>query len=252
MPSFSSRNKRLNYCLEGTGESRLVFIHGLCGKKELWNQQTEYFRKDYEVVALDCLGHGESSEETGGNYIKNSVLIIRDFLDSLPRKQTTLLGHSFGGLILNDLIEPNISEYSYVFVDSPCLHSTKKAEDYRSWGDKILATEDRRAMVNSWFNGFVSKSCSAENRSRVVDELIKFSPEWIAEAMKSVSEAKKKMTSMPILVMEGEQYFPVGNEFSWCHLYPRAQLWRYSGEGHYFFLEDPNAFNQSLQNFLDS
>jgi len=77
----------------------IFFIHGVGGCTELWNEQLRHFSKaGYAVVALDLLGHGESSSPRDqAQYefaeLANDVMVV---FDRFARKRNILVGHSYG------------------------------------------------------------------------------------------------------------------------------------------------------------
>lgn len=247
---FKSDQFQLTYLKQGSGEKRLIFIHGVCGSKDVWSHQINSFHASHEVIALDCLGHGESSAVAAASFMHQTTTSIRNLLTHLPPKPTTLVGHSLGGIILNELITPEAQQTSYVFVDSPCLHSAKRLAQYNDWELEILNSVDQTAMIADWFGSFATEACSPENRRLIVDEALKFSPQWLASMMREMPAPEAKETGAPILIVEGQQSFPRGNDLSWIELYPQSEVWRYTGAGHFYFLEDPEPFNRRLLEFV--
>ena len=54
---------KLNFLDIGDGPITLIFIHGLGGAGEVWEEQIDYFSQKYRVVAIDIGGHGKSGTD---------------------------------------------------------------------------------------------------------------------------------------------------------------------------------------------
>jgi pimeloyl-ACP methyl ester carboxylesterase len=249
---MSNGPKDISFILEGTGSRRLVFIHGLCGKKEFFEAQIKFFSSDFEVLSVDLPCHGKSTCVENKNFVQASAKLIAELLSSLDTKETILIGHSMGGWIVNALSSSPFFPKACVFVDSPCLYSDDKVKDYHDWGRKILESENPKQFIKDWFTKFISDECTPDIAEQVVGEGLKYPHTWIADFMKSTSQPKRSNWKGEVFVMEGTQYYPPGNPYSWLELFPSAKQWHYPKMGHYFFLEDAQVFNLALKSFLNS
>ncbi len=82
------------------GENKqLVLVHGAGGDHRCWVYQMSYFRKNYEVYAVDLPGHGFSGGK-GYSDIESYSEFIKKFLIILGLKNSILIGHSMGGAII--------------------------------------------------------------------------------------------------------------------------------------------------------
>jgi pimeloyl-ACP methyl ester carboxylesterase len=249
---FHSNSRELVYSRTGSGDHRLLFLHGLCGTKELWVKQAAFFSSDFEIVCPDLLGHGESSAINGRALIGENVEMLSAFAKQHP-KPTTLIGHSLGGIMVNDLIGADASFRNYVFVDSPCLALDQKRIQYNSYYDVILAKKDPRAFFKEWYDDFLTEKSTQVIRDIVVGEAMRREPQWMADVMGGlVSPQKRGVDPSTLFVIEGSQYYGSDKSTSWLQLYPAARRWQYPGRGHFFFLEDPVLFNEVLAEFLNS
>ena len=77
----------------------LFYIHGVGGSSKLWLPSIEYFySQGYEIVALDLLGHGESSapdEPTSYEFLEMALDVLLIF-DMFCRSTNIVIGHSYG------------------------------------------------------------------------------------------------------------------------------------------------------------
>lgn len=251
---FQYQDARLAYWKFGFGERRLVFLHGLCGMKTHWSEQIEFFGDNWEVYAVDLLGHGESSAVNPENFVSDNAGVLEQFLLSLPTAPTVVCGHSLGGLVLGELLHTPLALAGAVFIDSPCIHSNANRLSYADSGHDIRAAADPSAKITDWFDGLLTPECPEPVRRLIVDGARLFPPEWVAGILEHLplSRANENVNAAHLLVFDGAEFIPPGSELSWLRLYPQATDRRYPGPGHYFFLEDAEAFNRGLRLFLEA
>lgn len=99
---FDSNGVRIHYTVEGAGEP-LILIHGLAANADLnWRRAgvNALLRKDFQVIAFDCRGHGLSDKphqkEQYGPELVNDVTRL---MDHLKIDKAHLAGYSMGGFI---------------------------------------------------------------------------------------------------------------------------------------------------------
>jgi pimeloyl-ACP methyl ester carboxylesterase len=87
----------LNVERYGAGEP-IIFIHGVGGNAQYWYFQREYLKSLMEVILVDLPGHGQSGGE-GCKTIEEARDAIRDVILETGVKKCYLAGHSMGGAI---------------------------------------------------------------------------------------------------------------------------------------------------------
>jgi pimeloyl-ACP methyl ester carboxylesterase len=87
---------RLAYRDNGDGEV-LLLIHGMAGSSDTWRSVIPQLSKNFRVIALDLLGHGESAKPRSDYSLGAFAVLLRDFLDELGVSRATVVGHSLGG-----------------------------------------------------------------------------------------------------------------------------------------------------------
>ncbi len=85
--------------INGTGEP-LFFLHtGLQTGGVDFQQQKEFFQKDYQVIQPDLRGHGKSVTDDYSNIIQDSVEDLKETMDHDNISSAHFAGCSMGGLI---------------------------------------------------------------------------------------------------------------------------------------------------------
>jgi pimeloyl-ACP methyl ester carboxylesterase len=97
---FDSNSVRIRYVVEGKGEP-VVLIHGFGSNIEAnWGKVLKPLSESYQVIALDCRGHGKSDKPTDpkmyGREMGEDVIRLMDHLH-VPKAH--LVGYSMGAYI---------------------------------------------------------------------------------------------------------------------------------------------------------
>ncbi len=75
----------------------VLLVHGLAGSSRTWDQVVPTLAGEYDVIAPDLLGHGESAKPLGDYSLGAFASGLRDLLAVLDVPSATIVGHSFGG-----------------------------------------------------------------------------------------------------------------------------------------------------------
>ncbi len=75
----------------------MVLLHGIAGTSATWDAVIPRLAEDYDVLAPDLLGHGESAKPHGDYSLGAYANVVRDLLEALGAGRATIVGHSLGG-----------------------------------------------------------------------------------------------------------------------------------------------------------
>ena len=84
-------------------EFPLIMVHGFLGSSIMWEPQIEELKKYYRVITPDLPGFGYSNKVTPCNSINSMAKSILDVIDHLGINKFHLLGHSMGGMIVQEM-----------------------------------------------------------------------------------------------------------------------------------------------------
>jgi pimeloyl-ACP methyl ester carboxylesterase len=87
---------RRAYLHEGTGPV-LLLIHGIGDSSRTWEPVVPLLAQNWQVVAPDLLGHGQSAKPRGDYSLGGFANGMRDLLALLGFERATIVGHSLGG-----------------------------------------------------------------------------------------------------------------------------------------------------------
>src|ERR1700693_5927383 len=97
---MKTRDGRFAY--EAAGDPALpplVFLHGIGGAARAWRGQLEFFGERYRAIAWDMPGYGDSAPLPAVT-IATLADALQDFLQQIGASKPILVGHSIGGMIV--------------------------------------------------------------------------------------------------------------------------------------------------------
>ena len=92
----------LQYRRKGEGFP-LVLVHGYLGGSGMWADQIATFADSYDVIAPDLAGFGDSGHLVSPATIDAHACSVLDLLSDLGIERFHLLGHSMGGMIVQQM-----------------------------------------------------------------------------------------------------------------------------------------------------
>lgn len=252
MSEVSNRCSTIPFLRFGAGEP-LVFIHGLGEVKEGWNNQFE-FADQYDLIIPDLRGHGEHStiEKISIPHFAQDIISL---LTKLNIESAHICGLSMGGMVAQEIYRqaPQIcrslmlvSTFHYV-----PKHLAKLLINYRkarslSKNPSIPIDTAARISLNSW-------------KGKVYEDFHKFykpNHEVFLKSVKACFEVNNvnllPKIKVPTLIM-GSQYdsvIPVWMQLLMHKKIRHSEFVIVRNTGHIAKLEQKEAFNRILRNFL--
>ncbi len=90
----------IHYFVSGNENNDLiVFLHPAFSDHRAFDQQIDYFSKDYKVITIDLIGHGLSKANKSNDKIDASSAHINKILESEGHDRVDLVGVSMGSLV---------------------------------------------------------------------------------------------------------------------------------------------------------
>jgi 3-oxoadipate enol-lactonase len=238
----------------------LVFLHGIGGAARAWRGQIEAFSGRYRAIAWDMPGYGGSAPLAEVS-IAALADALRDFLQQVGATKPILVGHSIGGMIVQQLLvnSPDIAGAVVLAQTSPAFGKAD-GDWQKSFVDARLGPLDRGETM-------------ASLAPTLVRELVGDDPDaggmvLARDCMASVPEATYRATMLallgfdqrsalknvaaPTLVLSGskDNNAPAPMMAKMATYIPGAKYVELKGVGHLANLERPAAFNAALDQFL--
>src|SRR5688500_11009778 len=113
------------FSYEAAGDAALpslVFLHGIGGAARAWRGQIEAFSARYRAIAWDMPGYGGSAPLPNVSIVALADA-LRDFLQQVGATKPILVGHSIGGMIVQQLLvsSPDIAGAVVLAQTSPAF-----------------------------------------------------------------------------------------------------------------------------------
>ncbi|MCU0762527.1 MAG: alpha/beta fold hydrolase [Hydrogenophaga sp.] len=93
----------LNVARAGSGDA-LVLVHGYLGGSSQWAAELQALGSRFDVIAPDLPGFGDSSHLVSPDRIEGHARAVLETLDRLGVQRFHLLGHSMGGMIVQEMV----------------------------------------------------------------------------------------------------------------------------------------------------
>ena len=246
--TLSADNIIISYNVEGNGKPVLVFVHGWCCDKSYWKFQVPYFSKQHKVVTIDLAGHGESGLNRQNWTIEAFGKDVVAVIEKLDLDQVLLIGHSMGGPVNIEAARqmPN-RIIGLVGVDT---YQNFEAEYTQKQVDEILSSF-RTDFVEASSN-FVRSMFPPNADSTLVEQIVTDMSSAPSEVGIGALQGHLtfdrtgalKEVQIPIHCINSDKYptnVEVGQRYALSF-----ELKPMPGIGHFVMMEDPEKFNQLL------
>ena len=256
-----TRDGRFSY--EAAGDislPSLIFLHGIGGAARAWRRQIEFFSGNFRAVAWDMPGYGGSAPLASVS-IATLADALQDFLQGIGAGAPILVGHSIGGMIVQQWLTRHPAAARAVVLAQTSPAFGKADGDWqKSFIEARLGPLDRGETM-------------ASLAPTLVKELVGDHPdpaglEVARSCMASVPEASYRASMLallgfdqrhalgdirtPTLVLSGsrDKNAPASMMARMAGFIPNANYVELDGAGHLANLEQPSAFNAALDQFL--
>jgi pimeloyl-ACP methyl ester carboxylesterase len=253
----------------GPSDARpVLLIHGFSQSRLAWTPQFESsLVDDYRLVAMDLRGHGASGTPDDPEAYRDSVLWaddVRAVIEGLSLDDPTLVGWSYGGLVVSDYLATHGDDAvaGAVLVDGITEKGTADADRFA--GERFVAldsgfrstdAEESVAALDAFVDLCVECDLDDADRYRILGYNVAVPP-FVRAAMQDrivEHEAALADVATPVLLIHGTADPVVRPAAARKHadLFPNATLELYEGVGHSPFFEVPDRFEADLRAFLE-
>lgn len=254
------------YNVECAGEGEpLVLLHGFTGSAASWASHLAGLEKNLLLFAIDFLGHGKSDvpQDAERYGMRQTVGDLAALLDELDIERANVLGYSMGGRVA--------LHFAYAFPErvkrlvlesaSPGLETeTERTE--RAASDEASAERIEREGIN-WFSEYWTNLPLFATQSDAVRKDLKRqrlenNARGLANSLRGLSVGLQESLwehlpkiKIPTLLVTGEldtKFTGIGQQMA--NAMPNAQLKIVRSAGHMVHVEQPDAFDAIVREFL--
>jgi 3-oxoadipate enol-lactonase len=243
------------------GAPWLVFSHSLACSTRMWDGEIERYKSRFRVLAYDTRGHGQSAAPKGPYTLEMLAEDLHALLKHLKVAKAHFVGLSMGGMIGQTFA----LQYPGIFQSLTLADTTSRypAEAQAMWQDRVRIAESKgmeplvQPTLERWFTeGFRKSSPEAVER---VGALIRATPVpgyvgCCAAIPRIDVTARLKEIKCPALVICGAEdpATPPAMAREIQQNLPGAKLALIPQAAHLANIEQPEAFNRALGDFLSS
>lgn len=256
-------------------DEAVLLIHGLAGSSKTWDAVIPGLSGDYDIIAPDLLGHGESAKPQGDYSLGAFASGLRDFLAMMEVDSVTIVGHSFGGGVAMQLAyqHPHLVD-RLVLVGSgglgrevspllrflavpgaeylmPLVMPKPFVDTATSVGRELGKRNIRSAKLGEMWRAY-SSLAGAENRQAFVKTM-----RSVIDSGGQVVNASDRLylaARVPVMIVWGSQdlIIPVSHAHAAHETIGTSRLEILPGVGHFPHVEAPDQFVEVLNDFLVS
>ncbi|PBI92307.1 3-oxoadipate enol-lactonase 2 [Flavobacterium sp. ACN2] len=218
---------KMYYEIYGTGKP-LVLLHGNGGSIKGHSKRIEYFKKQFQVIAIDSRGHGKSIDPSNKQLNYNEMADdVSALLDSLKIKNAYIWGQSDGGILglLLAIHHPDKTEKVAVFGAN--LYPGKKAV-YSEIDQLVLDT----------------LKATKDPRTKNLYTLLAKQP--------NISKKDLQKITCPVLIMSGDRdAIRLEHSIEIFDNIPNSNFFVMPGATHFGAYEKPELFNLIVTSFFN-
>lgn len=241
---------KVYYAATGRGPTTVVLIHGWTCDHTLWEAQAAALSARYRVLAVDLPGHGRS--EPAPDYsMRRFARAVRAVLEKEKVRRAVLIGHSMGGAVMLEYarLHPD-SVQAIIAVDAifPELEAARGLASMAARFEGPDAAEARRKMVEAMFTA----ATPPEAREKIRRVMLGTRAEVAAGAMRGIADLsvwREDRIDVPFLEIAAASNTYLTAEIL-RRRFPRAEMVRVEGTGHFLHMEKPAEVNRILLEWL--
>ncbi|MCI8861643.1 MAG: alpha/beta hydrolase [Lachnospiraceae bacterium] len=260
MKPIKSANSPITYFVSRTGQAEwILFIHAAFVNHNMFKAQFEYFEHKYNLLAIDIIGHGQSTDTQKGDAIDKMSKWISDILKTESIDKIHIIGISLGAVLAQDFANRYPSAVSSLacFGGYDINHFDTKMKNENSAKQKLMMLKALFSV--KWF-AKANKKISAytsQAQNEFFDMNIHFPKRsfmFLATLHRMVNKYKTEQRNYPLLIGCGKFDIPMELEAikAWKSHEPDCTVVLFENAGHCVNMDVPQEFNKTMEEFWKS
>jgi pimeloyl-ACP methyl ester carboxylesterase len=269
--TFTNNSMEISYLQWSDRGMPLLLLHGMADHALVWSSLGDYLSSNYQVIAPDLRGHGESGKPATGYHFQDYIGDLRALINHLGWTQAHILGHSWSAKIAAIwatqqpevfksliLVDPFFIDKmpSWIRITFPILYQVlpflkitrsfdsyqsieaiaRQLKQYKGWSN--LQQEVFKNAIEQKADGSWSSKFTLSARGEIFEDLMGFA-------------GLTKALDIPSLLILPQQGL---NRTAWqIQSYKKyltsLEIKKIPGN-HWAFLGEPEIFNQAVAEFL--
>ena len=246
----------LGFDEKGTG-SVLVLIHGFPFDRTMWSAQLDALSDLRRVVAVDLPGRGKSKEFAGSSLDAYADEVVGT-LDELGVAEADVAGLSMGGYVALSVLRRHSEKVrSLILLDTKPSADPEEAKPGREKAAEKAQSRGTIALEEDLFPKFFAAKTDESVKERVREMMRSTEGATGAQdalAMRDRADSTDALSKVevPVLVLHGAEdiLIPFDAAKEWASKVPGAKFVSIPDAGHLGPLENPDAVNSAIREFL--
>ena len=257
MPTATLNGIRLYYEVHGQGEP-LVFLHGFAGTAESWRPQVAALSARYRLILYDARGHWRTESPKEAEAYSHDIAVedLRALLDQVKAGPTIVGGLSMGGVIaLAFYAKYPARVRALILCDTgPGFKNLERRDRWTRSREKVAELLEREGMP-----GFAGSRHAALDYYTSSEIMLQHDPVGLAHVNRRILVIPDtrfmdllSRIAVPTLVLVGAEdtdYRPAAEYMA--RKIPGAELVVLDKAGHGANVDQPDAFNRAIRDFLE-
>lgn len=253
-------NSPIVYYVSGTNHQEWVLLlHAAFVDHNMFRRQVEYFQDRYNVLTLDIIGHGSSTETKRGDSVDHMSLWIADILREERIEKIHMAGVSLGAALAQDFANKYPEK-----VKSLACFGGYDINHFDSAAQKKNGGAQSRMMLRAvfsvkWFaQGNRKISAYTPQAQQEFFEMNRRFPKksflYLASLNSMVNAHPGGPRPYPLLIGCGRHDIPgeLSNLEQWKAREPDCEMLVFENAGHCVNMDVPEKFNAALEKFWAS
>jgi len=235
----------------------LVLVHGFLGSSKMWKPQIDFFKYHFRVITPDLPGFGRSNKAKSHNSIQSIANLLLDCLEEKKIDKFHLLGHSMGGMIVQEMAKKSGGKISKLVCYStgpkgemPGRFETvdQSRENIKKNGLEVTA----KNIAQTWFVlGEKAKyfdlclEAGKQTSIEAADNALIAIKNW--DGVKNLQDIKNNTL---IIWGDKDKSYNLGQVQTLEKNISDSNLVIFKGCAHNVHLEQPDQFNHTIKDFL--
>lgn len=244
------------YISENGNTEWLLFLHAAFVDHNMFKSQTEYFCDKFNILMVDIIGHGSSTDTQKGDSIDKMSMWINEILKKENIEKVNIVGVSLGAVLAQDFA----NRFPGAVRSLACFGGY----DINNF-DKTLQKKNGAAQMLMMLKAVFSIKWFAKSNKKIsaytlraqqefYDMNIKFRKRsfmYLSSLNGMVNVHQTPQRNYPILIGCGEHDDPTAVEAvrQWKEHEPDCQTIIFENAGHCVNMDVPETFNSALEKF---
>ncbi len=234
----------------------VLLLHAAFVNHKMFQPQIDYFENKYNILAVDIIGHGESTDIKKGDSIEKMSAWIYNIMNAEKIKKIHIVGISLGAILAQDFA----NRYPDAVNSLACFGGY----DINNF-DKKMQKENSISQILMMLKAFVSIKWFAESNKKIsalslqaqndfYDMNIQFPKKsflYLASLDRMVNVFQTKSRKYPLLIGCGKFDIPMELKAIeiWKIREPQSKVVIFENAGHCVNMDVPQGFNEVMEEF---